>query len=74
MYVDADSSGVDGAPLQPAQLFVHVHVLTLLGGRAPTPQGYIKRDQNPGHCRKACPLQSLQSPSWPRAFNRNYRN
>ena len=37
-----------------------VHVLTLLGGRAPTPQGYIKRDQNPGHCRKACPLQSLQ--------------
>ena len=72
-----DSSGVDGAPLQPAQLFVHVHVLTLLGGRAPTPPGYIKRDQIPGHCRKACPLQSLQSlqsPSWPRAFNRNYRN
>ena len=32
------AQGVDGTPLRPAQLFVHVHVLTLLGGRAPTPQ------------------------------------
>ena len=38
--------------------FCLVHVLTLLGGRAPTPQGYINRDQV----------------SWPRAFNCNYRN
>jgi hypothetical protein len=40
-------SAQTGCSLACAQLVVHVHVLTLLGGRAPTPQGYTNRDQSP---------------------------